>query len=60
MAIIDKLIDNKKPDPSLATRVLRELYRHRLIITVPPLLFYFIYLDYNHTKNWKNQKAIKS
>jgi len=60
MAIIDKLIEKKKSNPSLTKRVLLELYRHRLIITVPPLLFFLIYLDYNHTKNWKNQKAIKS
>ena len=37
-----------------------QLYRFRIIITVPPVLFYLIYADYSRTQQWKRSKALSA
>ncbi|KAH9394264.1 hypothetical protein TYRP_004314 [Tyrophagus putrescentiae] len=54
-----------EPSPSPATlsiwqRARTQLYRHRIILTVPPFLFYLIYADYSRTQRWKREQALAS
>ena len=45
-----------KVRPEWLTATLRQLRRHRLILTLPPVLFTLIYLDYSHTQKWKRSQ----
>lgn len=56
--ICTEQMESQPSTVSLWSRVRHQLYRHRFIITIPPVLFYFIYADYSRTQQWKKQKAL--
>lgn len=49
----------KKP-PTFFQRSLRQIRRHKLILTIPPILFYIIYADFSHTQRWKQSKQLQN